>query len=67
MKVLLLDQEGPQSLGGQAPVQSFIDYGKVFIVVYSIENLVVGMNKLIGHKNYPYKRCVHKWKQETEH
>lgn len=50
MKVLLLDQEDPQSLGGQAPVQNFIDYGEDFIVADSIENLVVGMNKLIGHK-----------------
>ena len=36
--------------GPPTPVQNFIDYGEDFIVADSIENLVISMNKLIGHK-----------------
>lgn len=36
--------------GAPGPVQAFVDNGEDFIVADTIENLVVGMNKLIGEK-----------------
>lgn len=36
--------------GGPGPVQAFKDKGEDFIVADNIDNLVVGMNKLIGEK-----------------
>ncbi|MEJ8778786.1 FAD-binding dehydrogenase [Pseudogracilibacillus sp. ICA-222130] len=48
--------------GPPTPVQHFIDYGEDFIVADSIENLVVGMNKLIGHK----KLSIEKVRKQVE-
>ncbi|MGY0694434.1 FAD-binding dehydrogenase [Virgibacillus sp. FSP13] len=36
--------------GASSPVQAFMDKGKDFIVADNIDNLVIGMNKLIGKK-----------------
>jgi len=36
--------------GPPGPVQAFLDYGEDFVVADSIDNLVIGMNKLIGEK-----------------
>lgn len=34
--------------GPPTPVQNFIDYGEDFVVADTIDNLVIGMNKLLG-------------------
>src|SRR5699024_2566413 len=34
--------------GPPTPVQNFIDYGEDFVVADTIDNLVIGMNKLVG-------------------
>lgn len=36
--------------GAPAPVQAFMDKGEDFVVADNIDNLVIGMNKLIGNK-----------------
>ncbi|WP_275661789.1 FAD-binding dehydrogenase [Lentibacillus sediminis] len=36
--------------GAPAPVQAFMDKGEDFVVADNINNLVIGMNKLIGNK-----------------
>lgn len=36
--------------GAPGPVQAFVDNGEDFIVTDTIENLVIGMNKIIGEK-----------------
>lgn len=36
--------------GSPSPVQAFLDYGEDFIVADTIDNLVIGMNKLVGEK-----------------
>ncbi|RKQ32717.1 FAD-binding dehydrogenase [Oceanobacillus halophilus] len=36
--------------GAPDPVQAFMDKGEDFVVAENIENLVIGMNKLIGNK-----------------
>jgi len=48
--------------GSPSPVQAFLDYGEDFIVADTIDNLVIGMNKLVGEKRID----IEKMRQQVE-